>query len=559
MKKFTLLFIALLCIVMGFSQTPRLVLHEEFTSSTCGPCVAANNKFKPWLTTYSNIYTAIFWHVNWPSPGNDPMYAANPVDNGSRVSYYSVNSVPYAVVDGNYWTGNGQSLAISTIQNRSNDPSPFAISLQKRNSPTNDSIYLTMLISATQAVSASMVAHNVVIEKNIHFNIAPGTNGEKDFPNVMKKMLPSKDGTTLPSSYAVGDYTIIETSWAYANVYDTTQVAAISFVQNKTTKEVYQAANSVTTPITLPYDNDLQVIKVSNVSATNCSGKVTPVIQVRNNGNDAVTSFEVKYSINGGPVSTYNWSGNITSLEKAVITLPEMNFTPIANNTLQVFSNNPNLAADQYPKNDTLNIPIAMGPPTKDYALMILRTDGAPEEVTWDVKNSSGVVVQSHGPYATPNHTYLDTIHLPAVDCYVFTIYDAGGNGICCTNGSGIYQITDDEQHIIHQGSNFGASDFAEFKDDPESAIEKHEQYALNVYPNPFNGPANITFYLRTANQVTFTIYDLFGKKVKSFDGGYFTSGNHETVVDASGIAPGVYMLQLQSGSQVHSKKIAVK
>ncbi len=559
MKKFTLITLFLTSTVMIYSQTPRLVLHEEFTSSTCGPCVAANNKFKPWLTTYSNIYTAIFWHVNWPSPGNDPMYLDNPIENGSRVSYYAVNSVPYAVVDGNYWTGNGQSLAITTIQNRANMPSPFKINLQHHQSAGHDSVYLAMVLQATEVISASMVAHNIVIEKNIHFAAAPGTNGEKDFPNVMKKMLPGKEGTLLPTSYAMGDYTVIETAWKYANVFDTTQIAAIGFIQNKSTKEVYQAANSVNAPLVMPYDNDVQALEYDDVSATNCSGKVTPLVRIRNNGNNAVTSFEVKYRINGGTVGTYNWTGSLSTLQKAVITLPEITFTPLANNLLQIFTTNPNLIADQYPKNDTLNIAIEQAPPTNQFALVIMRTDNAPEETTWDVKNSAGTVVSSHGPYTIANHTYVDTIFLPGADCYLFTMYDAGGNGICCTNGSGVYQLTDDEENPIRQGGAFGYTDYAEFKMDPAAAIEKHEQVAMNVFPNPFEGMTNVSFNLRSAGQVTFNIYDSFGKKVRSMDAGYFTAGNHETIVDANGLAKGIYLLQLQAGSQVHTRKIAIR
>lgn len=45
---------------------------------------------------------------------------------------------------------------------------------------------------------SQLVAHNVVIEKHIHFNTAPGTNGEKDFYNVMKKMLPGSGAPACP-------------------------------------------------------------------------------------------------------------------------------------------------------------------------------------------------------------------------------------------------------------------------------------------------------------------------------------------------------------------------
>jgi hypothetical protein len=150
------------------------------------------------------------------------------------------------------------------------------MSLQHQLNAAQDTVFLTMVASATQAVQNIMVAHNVVIEKHIHFNTPPGTNGEKDFYNVMKKMLPTKDGTVLPNTFAAGDYFLIETAWKLAIVYDNTQIAAIGFIQNTLTKEIFQAGNSSTNPVVLPYNTDLQVLQITNVSAKNCTGKVTP-------------------------------------------------------------------------------------------------------------------------------------------------------------------------------------------------------------------------------------------------------------------------------------------
>lgn len=77
------LFLALvMAIPFGLeAQSPkaqRLVLLEEFTSSTCGPCAAANPTIISRLQQNPDKFTAIFYHVGWPSPGNDPMYLHNP-------------------------------------------------------------------------------------------------------------------------------------------------------------------------------------------------------------------------------------------------------------------------------------------------------------------------------------------------------------------------------------------------------------------------------------------------------------------------------------------------
>lgn len=543
----------------GFSQSTRLVLLEEFTSSTCGPCVNANTKIKGWLAQYPTTFTAVFYHMNWPAPGNDPMYLHNTIDNSARKSYYNVGTVPYSVVDGNVWTGNGNYLEWTTISNRQAVPSPFDLQLRHEISAGNDSVYLTMIASATQPATGTLVAHNVVIEKYIHFTSPPGTNGEKDFPNVMKKMLPGKEGSPLPAPMEVGDYLIVETAWAFANVYNVNEIAGVSFIQNNATKEVLQAANSTTDAITLPYDNDLQVLEISNISETNCSGIVSPIINVRNNGNNPVTSFTINYMMNNGTLSTFSWNGNIAPLEKAVVTLPDYSFTPEATNILSVYTSNPNTIGDEYPKNDTMTTTLVSAPITTFTVYLFLRTDNAPEDITWDVKDMQGQVIQSGGPYTNAMTMYRDTIDVPAQGCYLFTIYAAGGHGICCTNGNGLYFLEDSEGTEIKQGGTFGYYDLVEFNANLVSAREIFDQTrALQVYPNPAAHEVTVSFYLTDPNPVGFALYNTIGQIVQTFQPGYLTSGNHEIKVDVSAFQPGVYYLKMTTGSKVYTRKLTL-
>ncbi len=561
MKKITLFVGLFLCVTLLYSQSTRLVLHEEFTQSNCGPCASANPTFHTWLTAHPDVFTEIFYHVWWPSPNNDPMYLQNTVDNGARTGLYGVNAVPHAVVDGNVFSGNGGSLQWSTIQNRQAVPSPFEMNLKQELNAANDTIFLTMVAKATMNVTGLMAAHNVVIEKHIHFNSAPGYNGEKDFYMVMKKMLPTNAGTLLPSSMSNGDYMIIETAWKLANVYDMSQLAAVGFIQNKTTKEVHQAANSSTDALVMPYDNDLQVLNISDVPTAICNGTITPVVKVRNNGNNDVSTFHIKYQVNDGPVGDFTWNGTITTLQKATVTLPEITFTPLPVNTLKVYSVSPNSVNDQYPKNDTSIFTITSAASASKALYLLILTDNMPTETTWDVRSSSGAVIKSGGPYTIVNHLYRDTVRVTNPDCYRFTMYDAGGNGICCVNGSGQYFLADsaDANLIIAQGGEFGSSDFADFKL-VGVGIESHDMTTgISVYPNPFTGNTTVSFYLGSQTNVKFMVTNPAGQVVRSENKGMLSAGKHDVMLDASSLAPGVYVLQIQTGSDVMTRKITIR
>src|ERR1035437_2179900 len=103
MKKLILCSFFLATAILGFSQSQRFVMFEEFTNASCGPCASQNPAFDALLNSNTSKCTSIKYHTNWP--GVDPMNAQNPTDAGARVTYYQVTGVPYACMDGSPITG----------------------------------------------------------------------------------------------------------------------------------------------------------------------------------------------------------------------------------------------------------------------------------------------------------------------------------------------------------------------------------------------------------------------------------------------------------------------
>lgn len=562
MKKIILFSLFFTIAVLGFSQSQRFIMFEEFTQASCGPCAQQNPAFDALLTANASKCTSIKYHTSWP--GVDPMNAQNPTDVATRVTYYNVTGVPYALMDGSPITGSNYLGAPANLTQAKIDaeyavPATFNLYMNHYLSAGNDTIYVTMLGECTEAVSGTLIAQMGVIEKHIHFNSPPGSNGETDFYHVMKKMLPDANGILLSSSFQTGDYFITQGSWKLANVYDLTQLSAIGFIQNNADKSIQQGANSSTTPLTMPFNNDVQPMTITNYSTTNCSGSVAPAVTIRNNGNHIVTSMTIKYFVNSGPPATYTWNGSLATLKETTVSLPAYTFTPLASDTLKIYSDQVNNVQDEYVKNDTVTATFVSPPvTTKNFALLFLRTDNAPQETTWEVKNSSGTVIDSGGPYSIANHNYHDTVHLDGVGCYTFTIYDAGGNGLCCSNGQGLYQLTTSGGAIIKTGGTFGSSEFTELKMDWPTAVEQNVKYSMKVYPNPFNGEAKVTFYLVNPEDVVLDLYNSTGQLVRSIDKGSFPAGDQECTLHAGNLPAGIYMLRMQAGEQVQICKVSV-
>ena len=234
--------------------TPRTVLHEMFTSATCGPCLLGN-------TTLRNVNNAnpgkaidIKYQQNFPGAGNDPYQTPDSI--ARRANYYGINSIPRLEVDGG-WDTNSQLYNSSVLNNAYNKPAIMTI--------TGTHTLVGHTITAQAVINPignnipnnNLVAHMVITENRTVNNRR--TNGETEFFDVMKTMLPNENGTPIAGLTAGNNVTINQTyTFPYPpqvlagglfpdSVENFNNLDVTIFVQDKVTKEVFQAARSVWT------------------------------------------------------------------------------------------------------------------------------------------------------------------------------------------------------------------------------------------------------------------------------------------------------------------------
>ncbi|NVO20090.1 MAG: T9SS type A sorting domain-containing protein [Bacteroidetes bacterium] len=547
----------------GYSQSQRFVLFEEFTNASCGPCAAQNPAFDALLTSNATKCTSVKFHTNWP--GVDPMNAQNPTDVGKRVAYYSVTGVPWAAMDGAATNGGSYSGAPANVtQTMINTeyavPSPFELYINQYLSAGQDSIYVTMLGKCTQAVSGTLVAHIAVIEKHIHFTSAPGSNGEKDFYNVLKKLLPTYSGTILPTSFQPGEYFIIQASWKLANVYDKTQLSVVGYIQNNANKNVEQAANTSATPITGVYPNDVELMSMVDALPTYCTNTFTPTIQIRNNGSNPLTSVSFHYKVNSGDLNNFQWTGNLPTLGTVNVQLPTISYGLENSNQLLVYADGTNAAGDDYPRNDTIRYNFNAAIQAGSTVNLSIKTDNSPEETTWIVQDNTGATIASGGPYTQAAHIYNETIPLGFGICYQFTIFDAGGNGVCCgaSSGYGYYSLKSGAT-TIRSGTDFGASESTQFYSPSGVGLpENPNALSFSVTPNPVSSLARVMFENTKPESISISIFNLEGKLVAKRSSNSYEVGSHEEMIDCSKLSPGIYNVQLNTGERIMNQKITI-
>ena len=538
MKKITLILASLLmliCLKVN-AQNERVLLFECFTNTSCGPCAQQNPALDALINANGDRIAAIKYHMSWPG-SNDPMYLHNTVDNDARRGVYSVNSVPHTVVDGIRFANVPSALNQNMVNNWLAIASPIELRLSYELDEATNTITVDVMGRVSSDIEGNCKLYVGVIEKEIHYNSAPGSNGERDFYSVMKKLLPTASGTSI-GQLKEGDYFAYSFSWNWANVYNVDQLDAIAWVQNQNTKEVYQACRSSQT-IEPFYQNEAGVSSVSNVKSVNCSGMAEPIVELSNFGANPLTSAELEVWVNGELLNTVQWTGNLPIFTSASVELGEVSFPVEEENTLEVKIKSVNGGADEAPSNDVAKYVFKGAPETVGKVLKLtIRTDNNPQGTTWAVtKVSTGEVVLQGGPYDQANHNYTETLDITGDGCYDLTIFDADGDGLA--GGNGYYGLKAGGTTLF-SGGEFGYKESNEFSYEVTADVDETLDNTTVVYPNPTSGMLNIV----CEGEQKVTVYNMAGQRV--FEG----VADGWLQVDVKAYGAGVYAVQVGSETQ---------
>jgi len=171
--------------------------------------------------------------VNWPGSGDQSFNS----DVGSRVSYYGVSGVPSAHID-----GKETSSSQSEIDEHRASPSFLDIS---GTAVATDGTDLAVDVSVSSHSNYPNATIHIAIVEDEYNNTA-GSNGETEFFQVMRKMLPTADGTSADLSNSNTSTLSENVTVAVGNVTqnsfriweDLGNCVVVVFVVDEDTKEV---------------------------------------------------------------------------------------------------------------------------------------------------------------------------------------------------------------------------------------------------------------------------------------------------------------------------------
>lgn len=587
----------------------RRVMIERFTSSTCGPCGFYNPNLEAFLSSTSlNDAISISYHMNWPAPGNDPMYLANPNDNNTRRSHYNVNSIPNWKFDG---LVNISSFSQAELQNalsqRKSVLSPISIVVKETRNGSNVNAKVDIYCESPIA-NPNVTVQFAVVEKLVTYSSPPGTNGESVFHDVMRKMLPSALGTAV--TLLPGKKVSLEYSYVISSAWVADQIRSYVFVQSSPLEILNSGIPTIDFDLfSAPAYKTVQQGQAGSAGfrahiPSVASGFNSPVtfttevvpsnagISVQFPNGNVLSNFpdSIAFNVNSTaavPVGEYQIIVTGTSasgrIHKTVVNyLVGKNYVIIGPNR-----NNVSLTVDGVSYNSSRLFTWDLGsshslsapsPQTSGNNRYVFRnwSNGGSQNQNITVTTSTSSVTADYGiqfrvlgqtePLGLPVTingvgNYLDSAATQGVSLsatqvsfngkmYYFNRWEGTGTGSYSgTNPSPNITVNSViVQKAVFDTINVGISNY--------SSTVPREYSLYQNYPNPFNPATSIRFDLPKSSFVSIVVFDNAGREVARLVNSSLNAGSYEYNFDATAFASGMYYYRIQAGEFTSTRRM---
>jgi hypothetical protein len=570
MKKITLIVLLFAAFQMNaqtiVQTTPqnKKVILEEFTGVNCVWCPAGHTIANAIKASNPNNVFLINIHVgSFATPGvgqpdfrtpfgtaivNQTGIAGYPAGTVNRTVFpgSAQNSTTGTAMSRNFWTAAAnQTIAQSSYVN--------VATTATINATTR---LLTVLVEAYYTGSSPVTTNklNVAFLQNNTTGPQVGGNQGDNYNHQHRliHMLTGQWGETINTTTAG---TFVTRTYTYTIPADYNNIIAemgefeiVAFMAEGQQKII--SGNGAVPTYTGLVSNDVKLKEVQNIESQ-CASPIAPKIIIQNYGQTALTTLPITYSVNGGTPQVYNWTGNLVSFAKQLVTLPAITYNLISSNVLNV-----SIPADANVSDNTGSVSFAKAAVTTNTNITIKITlDRYGSETSWQLLNSSNTPMVSSPTYtdaaAAGEYPQADINLTLPFDCYKFVINDAYGDGMDSGYGMGSYQVLANGVVIPGiEGGAFGSSETRVFQVANILGLENFNTNEITLYPNPSNGIFTISTQLPT----DVVAIDVTGKEVFRM-----LNINNQTTLNLTQLQKGLYLLKLSNELGEQTKKIIIE
>ena len=338
---------------------------------------------------------------------------------------------------------------------------------------------------------------------------------------------------------------------ACMNIFTKNQKDRMVVIMNNAARRQSLKASTKNLPMAL-FANDAEVKVETNCSAESCSPPGQK-ITIYNRGTSILTAATINYNVNGLNNTIYNWTGNLTTHQSATFVVP---VSSLISGTLIATVQTVNGGTDQRISNNNASgnyiLPVAPSNYTFTNVVFRLQQDLYGSETSWSLKNGSGAIVYSGGLYTDAAGTTLPPLltfnwTLASNQCYTFTLNDSFGDGICCLDGNGYYDIkSTNGGTIIKSGGAFDSSEVTLFTTNTLGNKEFKSSNEIYLYPNPTKGTINIKIPVEFGLPNSYTIYNYLGQSISKKE----VSKESDLSVNTSALSNGNYFITIAKGAE---------
>lgn len=293
----------------------------------------------------------------------------------------------------------------------------------------------------------------------------------------------------------------------------------------------------------VPVPIDIAITSIYNVDLNVCGmDSITPTVTLKNNGEDVLSIAQINWQVDGTFIGSQPWFGPLMPMQTTNVQLPAIHVSN-GQHVLRISTSGPNNTVDDNLLNDADSITFMVNDPAL-MSTVQMDLDQFGVETTWEMETDQGLLVYSGGPYSnTPQGYTVNTELCLAHACYVFTVFDAVDDGMCCTYGNGDYRILSSEGDTLLEGNGtFGASRSDAFCVN-WVGIPEAESLRLQVFPNPSSGQVVV----RAPNEIApkeIRVLDPLGRMVWREA---WTNGAQQMDLDLHALGAGSYILVVES------------
>jgi hypothetical protein len=530
----------------------KKVILEEFTGINCVYCPSGHQIAKEIQDTNpGNVFLINIHQGGFATPsGNQPDYRTpfgNGIANQSGLTGYPAGTVNRHVFAGMGMSSNSTAMGRDKWGTASNQilaqSSYVNAAVQSSVNASTREMTITVEVYYTGNSPVGTNKLNVALLQNNTRGPQTGGNQGNNY-NHMHRLIHMITGqwgeeitTTTAGTFVSKTYTYAIPEHLNNIPIVMGELELVAFV-SEGNQEIISGNGNFPSYTGLPLNNDISIANTYAIKPT-CEGTVSPKIQIKNNGNNVLTSLDINYSLNGGDVQTYTWTGNLGGLQSVDVVIPEIAFTE-NENTISFA-----VPSDEDNQNNAASVEFVKAPVGTTTLKLEIRTDAYGDETSWHIKNSAGVTVQQGSNYPNNQSTFID-FELPITDCYTFHVVDSWGDGgaratLKDSNNQTLFNII---------GTTYTTTANAQFSVDGEMGIGDQTLSAVQIYPNPSTGILNVELTQKANIQV----FDVTGKLVQSMEG---KSGVN--TLNLSGKGKGVFVVKIQDGSKTATKKVIIK